>query len=370
MDFIHQVVPYITENEKKAVTDYLDSEGWITEFKQTQKFGEMIADFVGTKYATVVTSGTAALYLSLLSAGVGPGDKVLVPNYTMIATPNAVVWAGAEPVLVDVEPDTLCMDIDKAPVDAETKALMYVPINGRSGDMRKVVDFCSRNNLLLIEDACQALGSVYKEKYLGTFGDLGTYSFTPHKIITTGQGGAIVTNDEKLYRKIKKLKDFHRTAPGTDQHDGIGFNFKFTDLQAALGIEQVKTINSRITRKKEIYKEYASKLADVDEVKFLPIDLENTTPWFVDPLFPSLEMRDGLSAFLKDSGIGSRPYYPPVNHQAMYSPKHPKGSLPVTEETVVRGLWLPSSMNLKEEEIDYVCETIRRFFANKFDKQV
>lgn len=364
MDFIHQVEPYITENEKRAVADYLDSGGWITEFRQTQKFEEMIAEFVGTRYATVVTSGTAALYLSLLAAGIGPGDKVLVPNYTMIATPNVVVWAGAEPVLVDVEPDTLCMDIDKAPVDAATKALMYVPINGRSGNMQKVVDFCSRNNLLLIEDACQALGSTYKGKYLGTFGDLSTYSFTPHKIITTGQGGVVVTNDEKLHNKIKKLKDFHRTSPGKDQHDGIGFNFKFTDLQAVLGLEQMKAINSRIALKKEIFSRYGSKLAAVEEVTFLSIDLQDMTPWFVDPIVPSMQIRDKLMDYLKKQGIGSRPYYPPVNHQEMYSSKQPKGSLPVSEGIVGRGLWLPSSMSLKNEEIDYVCDTVQSFFTS------
>lgn len=363
MKFINQVIPYITENEKRAVADYLDSRGWITEFKQTQKFEEMIAEFVGTRYATVVTSGTAALYLSLLAAGIGSGDKVLVPNFTMIATPNVVVWAGAEPVLVDVEPDTLCMDIDKAPVDASTKALMYVPINGRSGDMKKLLDFCSRNNLLLIEDACQALGSTHKGKYLGTFGDLGTYSFTPHKIITTGQGGVVVTNEEKLHIKIKKLKDFHRTSPGTDQHDGVGFNFKFTDLQAVFGIEQMKVLPFRIARKKDIFDRYASNLIDVREVKFLPTDLQNITPWFVDPLFPSQEIRDELTVFLKNKGIASRPFYPPINYQEIYSSRQPRGSLSITEKIVGRGLWLPSSIGIKEDEISYVCKSIKDFFA-------
>jgi len=363
MKFIHQVIPYINDNDKKAVAEYLDSSGWLTEFRKTQEFEEMIAEFVGTRYATVVTSGTAALYLSLLAAGIGSGDKVLVPNYTMIATPNVVVWAGAEPVLIDVEPDTLCMDIDKAPVDVSTKALMYVSINGRSGDMQKLVDFCSRNNLILIEDACQAFGSKYKGKYLGTFGDLGTYSFTPHKIITTGQGGVVVTNEEKLHIKIKKLKDFHRTSPGTDQHDGIGFNFKFTDLQAVLGIEQMKALPFRIARKKEIFDRYASNLIDVREVKFLPTDLQNITPWFVDLLLPSQGIRDELTVFLKDKGIASRPFYPPINHQEMYSGKHPRGSLVVSEGIVGRGLWLPSSIGIKEDEISYVCESIKDFFA-------
>jgi perosamine synthetase len=364
LDFIHQVQPYITEKEKNAVVDYLNSGGWITEFRETQKFEEMIANFVGMKYAIVVSSGTAALYLSLLAAGIGPGDKVLVPNYTMIATPNVVVWTGAEVVLVDVEEDTLCMDIEKASVDASTKAVMYVSINGRSGDMKKVVDFCSRNKLCLIEDACQALGSFHDKKPLGTFGDLGIFSFTPHKIITTGQGGAIVTNEEKLYRSIKKLKDFHREKPATDLHDGIGFNFKFTDLQAALGLEQMKTIDFRISRKREIFRLYDSNLLEIKEIEFPLTNLQYTTPWFIDSLLPSMKVRDRLREYLKGKGIDSRPYYPPISHQKMYSSKYANRDLSVSEDMAVRGLWLPSSIGLSKEKINYICEIVRVFFTD------
>ena len=129
---INQVEPYITENEKKALADYLDSGGWLTEFRKTQEFEGMLGEFVGVPFVTMLPSGTVALYLSILASGIGPGDKVIVPNYTMIATPNAVVWAGAEPVLVDVEAETLCLDITNVPVDESTKALLYVSINGRS----------------------------------------------------------------------------------------------------------------------------------------------------------------------------------------------------------------------------------------------
>ncbi|MHC4278425.1 MAG: DegT/DnrJ/EryC1/StrS family aminotransferase, partial [Planctomycetota bacterium] len=245
VDFIHQVEPYVTEHEADAVGQYLSSGGWLTEFRKTEEFEKMLADFSGVKYSTVVTSGTVALYLSLLASGIGRGDKVIVPNYTMIATINAVKWAGAEPVIIDVEPSTLCINTEKIKPDPSCKALIHVSINGRSGKMAEVVEFCEDNNLVLIEDACQSLGSKCGDRYLGTFGEIGVFSFTPHKIITTGQGGATVTDDEGLYRRIKKLKDFHRTAPGTDWHDGLGYNFKFTDLQAVVGIEQMKIIEFR-----------------------------------------------------------------------------------------------------------------------------
>jgi len=361
MNFIHQVEPYITENEIKSVTEYLSSGGWLTEFKKTEEFEQMLSDFLGAKYSVVLTSGTVALYLSLLAMGLKEGDKVIVPNYTMIATVNAVKWASAEPVLVDVNPTNLCMDIGKIEVDLSCKALIYVSINGRGGNMDEVVRFCKRNNLVLIEDACQSLGSKWNNKYLGTFGNVGIFSFTPHKIVTTGQGGAVVTNDEELYRKIKKLKDFHRTAPATDWHDGLGFNFKFTDLQAVIGIEQMKTIDYRIKKKKEIYQRCREKLNDSKEVNFLPINLDETTPWFVDILLPNGELRDNLITYLKKNNIGSRPFYPPINHQPLYS-SFERGSFPISESMAYRGLWLPSSVGISEYKIDYFCDKIIKFF--------
>lgn len=362
MDFIHQVEPYITENEIKAVTGYLKSGGWLTEFKETQEFGKTIGDFVGMKHSVVVTSGTVALYLALLALGIGKGDKVIVPNYTMIATINAVKWAGAEPLLVDVCPDNLCMDIEDIKLDPACKALIYVSINGRSGDVSEVKNYCSDNKLFLIEDACQSLGSKYDNRYLGTFGDVGVYSFTPHKIITTGQGGAVVTDEDGIHSKIKKLKDFHRTAPATDWHDGIGFNFKFTDLQAVVGIEQMKMIEFRIRRKKEIFSRYLKRLESVREIGFLPTNFKDTTPWFVDIFLSSREVRDNFATYLKEQGVGSRPFYPPISHQEIYSDTSRK--YPVSESAAYKGLWLPSSIGLTDEKIDYICEKIACHFKS------
>ena len=362
MAFINQIEPYLTEREAQATSEYLLSGGWLTEFKQTEILENMLADFLGVKHCVLVTNGTVSLYLAMLACGLGEGDKVLVPNYTMIASPNAVKWAGAEPVLVDIEADSLCMDVDNLIVDAHTKALMYVSIDGRSGDMSKVQQFCKDNDLILVEDACQALGAKNRDTYLGTFGNVGCFSFSPHKLITTGQGGAIVTNDDAIYAKIKKLKDFHRTAPATDWHDGLGFNFKFTDLQAVVGIEQIKTIDDRIQRKKEIYGRYADNLKNTKEIEFLPTDLEQVPPWFVDPLLSSREIRDALQRHLKDKAIGSRHSYPPINHQPMYN-HFEKGSFPVSEDLAYRGLWLPSSLNLTDDDIDRICTEIIKYFG-------
>lgn len=358
MKFINQIEPLITQNEINAMTEYLQSGSWLTEHKKTEEFEQMIADFLGIKYCVVVTSGTVALYLSLMALGISERDKVIVPDYTMIATPNAVEWAGGTTRLCDVDRDTLCLDIDKASsYTFMTSAMIYVSVNGRSGDMDKVVDFCKSNGLYLIEDACQAFGSKWNDKYLGTFGDIGVFSFTPHKIITTGQGGAVVTDNEDIYDKVKKLKDFCRVKPGIDIHTGIGYNFKFTDLQAVIGIEQMKRIYTRIQNKKDIYETYQEELSGVDFIEMLSVDFNNTVPWFVDILLKDVDRGDFIS-YLKDNGIGARVFYPPIHTQQPYLDYIASD---IVTDVSQRGVWLPSSLGLSLEDIRYVCDVIKRF---------
>jgi len=358
MDYIHQMEPFITENEIKAITEYLNSGGWLTEYQKTEEFEQKIADFLGVKYAVVLTSGTVALYLSLLALGIGPGDSVIVPDYTMIATPNSVRWTGAEVILGDVERDTLSIDLNKIKLKKNAKALIHVSINGRSGDMDEVVYFCKRNNLYLIEDACQAFGSKRNNRFLGTFGDIGVFSYTPHKIITTGQGGAVVTDNEEIYNKVKKLKDFCRVKPGVDIHTDLGFNFKFTDLQAVIGLEQLKIIDYRIKKKKEIYQAYIDRLLGVEFIEFLPINLDQTLPWFVDIILKKTR-RDDFILYLKKNGIGSREFYPPIHSQKPYSKA--EGDFDVVSGIAPRGVWLPSSIKLSLDEVDYITEIIKKF---------
>jgi perosamine synthetase len=356
MRFINQVEPYITESEIRAVDEYMRSGGWITEFEKTALFEKMISEFLCTKYAVVVPNGTIGLYLALLAAGIGKGDSVIVPDFTMIASPNSVVWANADVLLCDTERDTLCLDLQRVRPRKDTKGLMYVSINGRSGDMGEIKDYCRDHEMVLIEDACQSFGSKWKGKYMGTFGDIGVFSFSPHKIITTGQGGAIVTNNEEYYDRVKKLKDFSRVKPGVDIHTGIGYNFKFTDLQAVLGIEQLKSIDFRMRKKREIYQAYMNALSESKgRFSLLPIDLSQVVPWFIDVICES--QRDTVIKALKDSGVGSRPFYPPIHSQEPYK-KH-GGSFPVTEELASKGLWLPSSLSLDQSDIQRITGVLK-----------
>jgi len=355
--FINQMEPWIDEHEIRHMTEYLSSGGWLTEFKKTQEFEERIAAYTGAKHCVVVANGTVSMSVAYWAMGLGPGDEVLVPNFTMIATPNAVRLVGATPVLVDVDPTTLGMDLNRAAaaVTPRTKAVAYVSLNGRASDMAAWQSFCAERNLFLLEDAAQSLGSFQNGRHLGRFGGIGSFSFSSPKIVTTGQGGALVTDDDELARLIRKIKDFGRVRGGIDWHDMMGQNFKFTDLQAVIGIEQMKKLPWRVERKKEIYRRYAEHLRGIPEIEMLRTS-EETAPWFVDVYVPGPEQ---LQEYLKARQIGSRTVYPPISKQKIYPVL---GSYPVSENYCARGLWLPSSSFLTDATVDRICGEIRSFF--------
>lgn len=362
MKFIHQMGPWLDTKEQKAVNAYLKTGGWLTEFKKTREFEKAIAKYVGCKYVSVVTNGTVALAIALMAKGVGKGDDVIVPDYTMIASANAVVLAGAKPIFVDIDPTHLCLDYDLTTraINKKTRAIILVTINGRYPNIEKFVALAKKHRLFLLEDAAQSLGSRYRQRHLGTFGDAGILSFSAQKIITTGQGGAILTNDKKLYERILKIKDFGRKTAGVDFHETMGYNFKFTDLQAVIGIEQMKKLSWRIKRKKEMCARYAALLQGLPHVELIGTNLNNTTPWFMDILVDQ-NLRQPLAKFLKNHGIGTRPFYPPIHTQPPYA--NIKGKFPAAEEISRRGLWLPSFLLLGNTQIEFIAKTIKRFLS-------
>jgi len=285
----------------------------------------------------------------------------LIPDMTMIASPNAAIILGIKPVLVDVEAATLCLDLKQAAklITPKTKALMYVAFNGRSGNMQQVVDFCRQHRLLLIEDSAQALGSFWQGKHLGTFGQIGSFSFSVPKIITTGQGGALVTNNKKLYQKIEKIKDFGRISGGIDIHDDWGWNFKFSDFLAVIGIAQMKKLRQRVKRKREIYQRYYSHLQPVEQIHFVETNLNQTTPWFIDIY---VNQPGQLADYLKKNSIGSRLIYPAIHTQKIYQSDYRKVNFPVSTKAGRQGLWLPSAINLTDAQINHICKLIIRFY--------
>jgi len=357
--FINQMEPWFGDEEKQAISDYLDAGGWLTEFAKTRQFEQMIAEYVGSRYCFVLSNGTVTLFAALMALGVGAGDEVIVPDYTMIASANAVVLAKATPVFVDIDRKNLCLDLDlvEQVITPHTKAIMVVSINGRYPDMEAIKSVAQRHSLFIVEDAAQSLGSRCAGRHLGTFGDIGSFSFSAPKIITTGQGGALVTDDAGLAEKIRKIKDFGRRQSGIDFHETLGFNFKFTDLQAVVGIEQMKKLDWRVRRKKEIFDLYRQNLSDVSAVEFIETNLEDTSPWFIDILVPN---PGPLASHLREKGIGTRPFYPPIHSQPAYGLKQ---SFPMSEYVSAHGLWLPSSSFLVDDDIVKVCIAIRDFYS-------
>ena len=361
---ISQMEPWFGPEEKAALARYMDEGGWLTEFKNTQSFEEALAQYTGAKHCIVVTSGTTALMMVTMALGLGPGDEVIVPNYTMIASPNSVFCTGATPVFADVERETLCLDIKaaEAAITTRTRAIMLVNAKGREpkSGIKAFEDLARRRNLALFEDACQALGCFYADgRHMGVASLVGTLSFSVPKIITTGQGGALLTNDDAFAARLRRLKDFGRARGGLDIHDSIGYNFKFTEMQAVIGLEQLKKLGIRLEMKKRIWNRYAQGLAGVNQVSLFPQDLENTAPWFIDTM---VKDRDGLMTHLKAQGIGTRVMYPPINKQLAYQET---GEHPVSNLVGDEGLWLPSATQLSDADIDRVTATIKVYYASR-----
>ena len=361
MKFINQMEPYFDDKEKNALMEYISSGGWGTEFKQTRFLEDMIADYTGAKYCWMMPNGTLSLSCALVALGVKTGDEVIVPDYTMAATANAVCLIGAKPVFVDINRNNLCMDLSdmKSKVTPKTKAVMLVSINGRYPDnIESFLDFCNEKNIGLIEDAAQSLGSFHKGKHIGTYGIIGSFSFSAPKVITTGQGGALITNDFEVSERIKKIRDFGREMGGADHYITMGWNLKFSDFQAVIGIEQMKKLPYRVQRKKEMGMLYEKLLNNIDAIELIKTNYEDTAPWFYDVLCSN---REELMAYLKQCGIGSRPFYPPLHSEPVYNLDM---SFPVTEEISRKGLWLPSSITLRDDDIQYICNCIRLFFED------
>lgn len=353
--------PWFGSEEKDAMIQYMDEGGWLTEFKRTAEFESRIAEYTGSKHCIVVNNGTISLTLMAIAAGLKAGDEVIIPNFTMIATPNSVKMFGAVPVFVDVEEDTLCLDIEcvKQAITSKTKAIFLVTANGRypKVGIEAFVKLCQDRSLIFLEDSAQSLGSKYPDgRHQGTVGIAGSFSFSAPKIISTGQGGAIITNDDEMNYKLRRLKDFGRSGGGNDVHDSIGYNFKFTEMQAVIGNEQMKKLEPRVERKKEILRLYQENLKDVKEVKFFKQDLVHTTPWFIDAF---VEMKEQLQQYLKEKQIGTRIMYPPINKQVAYQIP---GEHPVSNKVGTHGLWLPSATQLTDEQINFITGEIIKFY--------
>jgi len=353
---IVQMRPTFSTEEADACYNYMKDDTYVTEYKKTLELENMLCKYLNCKNCIMTTSGTSALLLSLMSLNLNIGDEVIVPNYTMIATINVVKMLKLTPVIIDVNKDTFTIDYNeiKNNTTNKTKCVIHVSLNNRYKNLDQIVQLCEDNGIILIEDAAQSLGCKINGKSLGTFGKLGCFSLSTPKIISTGQGGFIVTNDEKLSTKIRMIKDFGRKKSGTHDYEIFGINLKFTDIQAVIGIEQVKKLDYRVTRIRQIYNLYYENLKGFYNIK-APLS-EEWIPWFVDIY---TDYRDEIKIFLKKHLIETRATYGEINKTKIYySDKNFINSEYVSKKC----LFLPSFITIRNDEILHVCQILKLFY--------
>jgi perosamine synthetase len=354
--------PQIAGTEAERIAEVLN-DCFLNEGKRAEAFSAEIARRLSVSYAAPAPSGTAAIFLALRACGVGEGDEVLIPNLTFIATANAVRLAGARPVLVDVRRSDLLLDprLLERHVTSRTKAVIPVHISGRAAPMSEITGFARDRGLAVIEDAAEALGSRSEGRFLGTWGDAGVLSFSPQKIITTGQGGMVLTAREDVYRRLIELKDHGRPKRGTggdDEHVSLGFNFKLTDLQAAVGLAQLERLDERTERLRRHHRLYLERLSGLPQLRLHRCDVaEGAVPLWTDGLFSH---RNALDAFLLDRGAECRRFWHPLHTQAPY--RQDAAGLSVSARLSPMALWLPSAFTLNDADIEQVCAWIVDFY--------
>lgn len=352
-------LPQIGVREKELIVEVLDS-NYINDGEVTRLFETQVAKIIGTKYCVAVSSGTAAITLALMGLGIGPGDEVLVPDFTFIATANAVRLAGAEVKLVDIEPKKFSVDPEclNTAIGPKTRALLSVDVNGRSADYDLLERIAKEKGVYLISDSAEGLGSCWKGRSLGAFGQAGCFSFSANKTVTTGQGGMIATNNSDLYFRLLELKDQGRRKQGSggnDLHPVMGYNFKLTNLQAALGLAQLERLPSRIAQARRRDSWYETFLSNCPEIT-LPSkeSTEGEVAQWADLLSPQLS---SIERALQENNIGYRRFWYPLHRQKPYAADDL--AFPNAIEVSAKGLWLPSSFSLSREDVKQTAKVIR-----------
>lgn len=380
--FINQIEPFIDNTELEYLTKVVEST-FVTEHDLTKEFEQLFKDFTGSKHVIAYTNGTLALYAILKSLDIGPGDEVIVPDLTFIATANAVILAGATPVLCDIETENFGLDLNHAKklISKSTKAVIPVHLYGLSCKIDEIRSFCDENNFYLIEDAAQGVGVRYqckqvcssdkdckscigdKFRHVGTFGAAGILSFYGNKTMTCGEGGLILTDDDEIAKKCYRLKNHGRDVKGIFTHEHIGFNFSFTEMQAAVGVAQFKKLNQIISKKAHFHRKYYEELKEVSQVRLMNVP-SNVQPvhWFTNIFIDDVE---NLSSFLKEKGIGTRRFFYPLHLQPCYqefsqdlNTKYFKNSF----NSYNTALSLPSLYSLSEDEQEYIIKTIKEYY--------
>jgi perosamine synthetase len=358
--------PLLSGNELAYVTDCIKTNWISSQGKYVKSFENLFENYHEGRKALAVSNGTVALHLALVAMGIKEGDEVIVPNLTFAASVNSVIYTGAKPVLVDVEPDTWNIDVTKVEkaITNNTKAIMPVHLYGNPCEMDSIIKIANKHNIFIIEDCAEALGSYYRGRPVGVFGDVATFSFYGNKTITTGEGGMIVFMDSKIAEKASMLRDHGMDKSKRYWHAEVGYNYRLTNLQAAIGVAQFEQLNEFVASKRKIAQTYSICLSSYP---FFQLPAENAytinSYWLYtcmvlpDSPFSRDELIDYLSLF----GIETRPVFFPIHLMPPYKLFANSSDLKISEGLSKQGISLPSSASLTNEEITFICESIKNF---------
>jgi perosamine synthetase len=361
--FIPISKPSITEKEIAYGTDAIRST-WISSLgKYIDEFERKFAEFSDAKYGVALMNGTVAIQLALEASGIKAGDEVIIPDLSFVATANAVLYLNAIPVFVDIDPFNLCMDPDRieSVISPKTKAIIPVHLYGHPADMVHINEIAKKHNLIVVEDAAEAHGATINGKKVGSWGHCATFSFYGNKNITTGEGGMITTNDEKLYQRCRFLRDHAMSTTKRYWHPEKGYNFRMTNIQAAIGVAQLERIKEITESKNRVFNAYHKRLKNHPK-----ISINKTSSWATNAFWliaARLEgitesQRDELIKWLKEDGVDSRPFFYPMS-DLPYLPK--TDNTPVTHAIFKEGINLPTYFDLSDSDIDRVCDSLIRF---------
>ena len=354
--------PDLTGNEKKYVLDCVES-GWISSLGEyVKKFEDAVAEFTGAKYAVSICNGTAALHTALLALGIGAGDEVIVPTLTYIASVNAVTYTGARAVFCDslkedwnINPEEIKKKITK-----KTKAILPVHLYGFPCNMDAITDIAEEYGLKVVEDCAEAFGTKTGGKHAGTFGNIGMFSFFGNKTITTGEGGMLITSDEKLFNNIKMIKGQGQSFTKRYWHEIIGYNYRMTNIQAAIGLAQIERIDKILQRKHEIASAYRELLKGAG-VEFQKTKPGNTpSDWLISVLLPENADRDKTIGVMAEMGVDTRPVFYCASALPMYLNESNEERFHAAENISARGISLPSYPALKDEDVKTAADSLKK----------
>lgn len=353
--------PVLAGNEKKYLIEAIDT-GWISsQGPFITRFEADFAAYHGVGHAVACSNCTTALHMALLAAGVGPGDEVLCPDLTFIAPANMIKLTGAKVVLVDIEAEGFNIDptLLEAKITSRTKAIIVVHQFGHAADMDAICEIARKHNLVVIEDVAEAVGARYKGRMLGTIGDMACYSMFGNKIITTGEGGAVITNNPKHDRDLRVLRD-HGMTPGKKyHHETLGFNYRLTNLQAAVGLGQLERLDEILALRQKIADHYERRLSNAPGLRWRPrLDYSQSVFWLATITLDRPEWREPFMQHLRDNGIEPRPMIFPVHFAPYLGYERDTQEFPIATSISLRSVHLPSSASLAPDDVNRICDAV------------